>query len=609
MHTAKCRIPLVALILILGFCQISYAQDDDPTQKLADSLRRVGLGYKNKAQYAEALKFYHQSLQLFSTLDLHIEVADCHNKIGIVHYRLADYDSALHHYYISLNLNDSLEHKPGTLKNYINLSNYFARTHDYQSASEFNMRGQHLARELGNKPRLAHLYETCGNIFLEKRNPNLNFDSARHYFSNALEIFLSDNYQYGIGGAYQNIGLVFERKDDLDSAKFYYLKSLEIKKNINSRPDQVSLYQNLGNIEKKSSRFNSALDYYMNGFELAQSLGIKGRLHSLSGNIAEVYESIGNFRKALSWEKINHAYNDTIFNENKARQIAELNTQYETERTQQQLALSQAQVDRRTAERDGYLIALAVFLALAIVLVWIYSQRQKAVHSLRKKEKDLHSRRINELLLEQEVSSLNAMLDGQETERKRISQELHDRVGSLLTAAKYAFEGNGSDPESLGLLDNALEETRTLSHSLASGVLAKFGLVAAISDLKDSIESERAIRLVYETKGFEGRIDQAIEIDLYRILQELVSNTLKYANAQEITIRLEQTSHAVHIYYTDDGKGFNTDTVAGGIGLKNIEARCKKYNGQLAIESQPTKGMQLTLTIELLPDEKIIASG
>ena len=602
------------LVIILLFSRWCHA-DSGKTQSIplgythqADSIRRAGLQFKRAGEFRKALSHYHLALKHFDDLELLTEVADCHNKVGVAYFRLDEFDSALYHYYRSEQLNDSLQHKSGLLKNYVNLSNYFANEHDYVNAITFNNKGQKLALELDNVPLLATLYENIGIIYVDPKKPLVDIETAKYYFQQSLLIFLDFKHKPGVAGAYQNLGLVYEHLNQFDSAYQYYIQSLELQRELDNKIEMSALFLNLGNLTKENGQLNSALDFYNQGLELAQTYDSKGLVHSISGNIALVYTELGDFRKALEMEKLNHQYNDSLFNETKSQQIAELNAKYETEKKEKELAQARIDIERKTAERDGYLLALAVFLALAIVLVLIYQQRQQAIKALGAKEKDLYNRRVDELLLEQELKSLNAIMDGQEAERKRISRELHDRVGSLLTAMKFSFEEvNNSNSKTKNLLDEALEETRNLSHSLASGVLDKFGIVAAISDLINIIETDRNIIVEFKYEGFEKRINGKIEIDIYRILQELISNTLKHSFAKKIVIALTQSDRNIRLEYFDNGVGFDLGKNIGGIGLKNIEARSKKYNGNLNIESRSGKGMKLLLNIEIFEDETIIA--
>ena len=582
-----------------------------PQHKLrkAEFLRNKGIHLKNGGALSESIEVLDEALNLFIVAQDSGGIAATCNNLGISYWRMGHDDHALRYYLKARDINLVTENQVGLTKNYIAIGNLYSDSHEYSSALENYEEAEEILKTFEDVVLSALVSKNMGLMYGEHENPDYNAAKSIEYSQKSIAKYRALGDSFNVAGLYTNLGLMYENEGKLGKGENYYQRALELQEELQLKNDAAQSYFNLGNIYLQQNRILKAQTSFEKSYGLVVDTGGLSLLREVARKLAEVYRDLDQFQKSLEFFTVYDSLDNLLYTTEKEEIIQDLQTKYETERKEKELALTKAEVDRRTAERDGYLIALAVFLALAIVLVWIYSQRQKAVHSLRKKEKDLHNKRINELLLEQEVGSLNAMLDGQETERKRISQELHDRVGSLLTAAKYAFEGNGNDPESLGLLDNALEETRTLSHSLASGVLAKFGLVAAISDLKDSIESVRDIRMVYKTKGFEGRIDQTIEIDLYRILQELVSNTLKHANADEITIHLEQTSHEAHVYYTDDGTGFDTTTQADGIGLKNIEARSKKYNGQLTIDSQPTKGMQLTLTIELLPDEKIIAGG
>ncbi|PKK37412.1 hypothetical protein BWI96_05960 [Siphonobacter sp. SORGH_AS_0500] len=210
-------------------------------------------------------------------------------------------------------------------------------------------------------------------------------------------------------------------------------------------------------------------------------------------------------------------------------------------------------------------------------------------------------RQIEKLLQRQEIKATYAVLQAQEDERKRIAVDLHDRLGSRLAAVKLFFQAIPGTNEALTkgteLLDGAVTEVREIAHNLTSGVLIKFGLTAALLDLKETLEASRQLTIHLFIHPADLRLDIQTETSLYRIVQEIVSNALKHAKATELTVQLTLHETWVVLMVEDNGVGFAPTLVKRGMGLQNVEDRLNKMGGKLTIDTGLGRGT--TLTIEL----------
>lgn len=252
-------------------------------------------------------------------------------------------------------------------------------------------------------------------------------------------------------------------------------------------------------------------------------------------------------------------------------------------------------------------ISVLILLLTVIDLILLYRNR-KLKHE---KELDEHKRRIDDLLQRQEVENVNAMLKGQDAERKRIAQELHDRLGSILSTVKLHFSAveeqmnalkqqqHQSYGEATLLLDEAVDEVRRISHDLYEGSLAKFGFKTALLQLISAIEKANTVKILFIDNGVDEGIYKNHAQELYRITQELLSNTLKYSGATEITLQLSLKENTFDFMYEDNGKGFDKKYAenGSGIGYKNIAARVAKLNGNWHLDTHPGHGMTLLIEI------------
>lgn len=248
-------------------------------------------------------------------------------------------------------------------------------------------------------------------------------------------------------------------------------------------------------------------------------------------------------------------------------------------------------------------LILGITLVLGIVISILIYRNAKRKQLLAIQDKNIETQKVASLLKEQELIALNSMIEGQEKERKRIAEDLHDRLGSTLSAVKMYMdvlaEENPKYTKVNAIVDKAVNDTRQIAHNMLSGVLAKFGLLAALQDLKETIEASNQFMINLRSIQFDQRLESEIELHIYRIIQELVSNTLKHAQAAVVDIELRKSGNQnLTITYQDDGKGFESSSIHAGMGLKNIESRLKKINGNWTIDSSPMRGVKVIIQIK-----------
>ncbi len=247
-----------------------------------------------------------------------------------------------------------------------------------------------------------------------------------------------------------------------------------------------------------------------------------------------------------------------------------------------------------------------VLLLIAIILDFFLLFRKRK--TIARQEIELKERRIDELIRKQEIENVNTLLKGQNTERRRISQELHDRLGSILFTAKLY---NGNIEKKLdeikleqatgykkltGLLDEAVDEVRRISHDLYEGSLAKFGFSTALRQLIGAIVEANGVKITLQADSDFDQQDEAMQHELYAITQEMLSNTLKHAQATkiEISVKVEDT---IAYRYSDNGVGFAPSKSNDGIGLENIKQRAEKLNAEFKLDTAPAKGTLYYLSI------------
>ena len=216
-----------------------------------------------------------------------------------------------------------------------------------------------------------------------------------------------------------------------------------------------------------------------------------------------------------------------------------------------------------------------------------------------------------------EAAALNAMLEGQESERRRLAKDIHDGIGPLLSALRLNIENvhhriPEGDPKLEKSVENVTEllhiisqEIRNVSHALMPSVLLDFGLISALETLCQLADEGGQVHVTFFHSGLHKRLDQNTELSLYRIAQELLNNSLKYAKAQTITLQLIQHPDSILLMVEDDGIGFDRETMkknhSEGIGLRNVQTRVKFLGGAFTLDTRPGRGVVATIDIPYKP--------
>jgi len=206
-----------------------------------------------------------------------------------------------------------------------------------------------------------------------------------------------------------------------------------------------------------------------------------------------------------------------------------------------------------------------------------------------------------------ERSQLRAAIDAQEAERLRLARELHDSIGQQLSAVKFVISTAVFDCGALPLqeklesvnqaLAHILAEMRGICFNLAPDALADRGLVDAVRLLAEQVEKVSKIRVVVEYRGFPP-LSRSLETDLYRVIQEFISNGIRHGEATRMVIGFSHRSGNADIRLQENGRGFDPGIVQGhGMGLRNMQSRVRSHGGVLQLVSSPGKGVKARIRL------------
>lgn len=242
-------------------------------------------------------------------------------------------------------------------------------------------------------------------------------------------------------------------------------------------------------------------------------------------------------------------------------------------------------------------IFLMFFMGLVLLLFFYFSKKKIVQKELEKKE----------LEIEYQKDLILATLEVQETERKRIAQDLHDDISSklnivslnshLLTTPDLTEEEVSEITGNIiNLVSKALTNSRKIAHDLLPPVFDKFGFNAGLEELCFDLNSSKSVEVYYENNAKFNDNDKNRHLHVFRIIQELLNNSIKHGKASAISIIFNENKGIITCTYTDDGVGFDMNALKNkktGLGMKNIESRIMFLEGSMKIDSAVNKGINV----------------
>jgi two-component system, NarL family, sensor kinase len=405
---------------------------------------------------------------------------------------------------------------------------------------------------------------------------------------------------------------LFHQNSASQQALVYFGNALTTKIANHETLGEVEIRLEMAKIQLELKDGAAALVNLKNCASLATQAGNRAYLLATLDALAKANALEGNFNAAYVFAERHQNLKDSIFNADQTRIISEMNARFDNAALRDSLQVTEIAKNRaelRQKNQLNYLLggALLAGVLIALLLFQIYRTRT---------EQRLQAQQLAALEKQREADQLRSMINGEEQERKRIAQELHDGLGTLLATVKLQFnavqnelpeiDANRSYQKADNLLDEACTEVRQISYNLMPAILQQYGLEFALQDLCEGISRSGRLEISFIPYGLDYPFDDPTAVSIYRIVQELVKNTLRHAEAKELIVQLSIEDAQLSMIIEDDGKGFDVAEKLQnpGIGLQSIQSRLTLLNGSMEVESNPDLGTTFTIDIPLTPNNR-----
>ena len=392
----------------------------------------------------------------------------------------------------------------------------------------------------------------------------------------------------------------------------FYQEALDVHLESSNYEMIKSCFSSLIDLHTKEEQWEEAIQIINNGLEFSKSqeAGILTDSQHLQESFLQkkllILKKQSKFKESLHTLELINVLNDSLDRKSNLDVLQELNMQYETSKKEKEIAENKVEIARKTNQRN-LIVIIGAFFTFLFYYLWNRSKQKKLISE---QKQALQLQQINTLENEQKILSMSAMIEGQESERTRIAQDLHDGLGGLLSSIKTRFSlfqsksdetGEGENFEkTTGMIDQAVTEVRRISQNLMPNSLRINGLRAGIQQLANDLEHIHGLNTTLDiVENLDSTLSNQQEISIYRIIQEACNNVVKHSEAKSLFLQLSQFQKELILIIEDDGKGFEIASDYPTIGIKSIKTRVTHLNGTIDIDSKQDQGTTITVNIPL----------
>ena len=559
----------MALILVSNFFSFTVLANNEQTpNNEAAVIIKEAINLMKKGNYEKSLIKSRLGLSLAIRSNNNNLIASAYNTIAANFDQLSEYDKAFFYYHKGLTYANKTNND--VLKNWLNnnLGNiycfdkkqYEKGIYYYKKSLEYSSKIKDSSQIVFTKLNLTWAYFDIGRF--KEGLPYLKYINKHHEKQGDATTIVALNM---LNGMYYNY------KNEAEKARFYF-----------------------GNAIKLGNEGNEKSDLSYSHYEYSKFLLKNGDYKNAYKNLAlynSITEELNNDEKL---NKANVAGINLQIDEYK-REIDKIDSEFKTKKHE----LVQEQ-----SRNKKIVIVLLAILTLLFFLFYFYAQNVKLKHK----------NRLKDLRSKVQENTINATINGQELERKKIASFLHDNISALLSSAGMHLHAHISQNQSSSqeiiktkaILEEAHDQVRDLSHELMPSLLARFGLFDALEDLCEK-NSNSILHFKYSTSiDRNNRYEEDFEMKIYFIIMELLNNVIKHSQAEHAKLSLKKNDDALQIEIIDNGKGFDSKKfhILEGFGLNQIKARLNNLKGTIEINSKLNAGTVIKIIVPIDYHEK-----
>lgn len=364
---------------------------------MANCLNNLGNVYNDQGNYNQSLTYTRNASKLFSEIGDKRGVANTLSNMARTYLNLGVYSNALTYNFKALKIREEIKDKLGSSISFNNIGIVFANQNNHRDALKYYNRALDLKQQIDDKYGMGMVYNNMANTYTEQHN----YKDALINHLQALKVRTELGDKQGIGMSNINIGNVYLGQNKFEEAIAYYNKSLKVYEAIGEQAGIIEAYNGLGGTFEKQKKYKEALSYSENALAIARKINFKEGIRDAYSNLSRINEETGNYKESLKYNKLFGEVKDTLLNEKGTRQMAELNTRFETDKKEKEIALltKDQQLANKTLKeqrivRIGLISGLALLVILSFTLYNRYRFKQKANLLLEKQKQEIQNKNM-----------------------------------------------------------------------------------------------------------------------------------------------------------------------------------------------------------------------
>lgn len=565
-----------------------------------------GSVYFNFSKYEKAIALYHRSIAYARKAEHRMREAKAYTNMANAHYEKYDYDSALFYGLKSYEFYLSEKDTALALMSISNLTSYYDDAKMHQECLHWVNKGMALAERRNDPVSKARLCVAGAQSAVAADNTSEVFS----YLEKAAATALSIESAYYRSSIYQGVSGIYNDENEFILGNRYADSALKHLVMEEGGLYAASIYLTKGRALQGLKQTEQAISFYQESLALANQFSDYATLAEVYQSLAECAKEQGDFSNALQYLEKYIMYKDSVQSMEQQVLFAKVDAAYQKEQRLSEIAYLKSNgelLKLQMRQRLYWIVFLAISLMLVLVFVMVWRHIAKRNLAITKQTIEINESRIRQLEQEAQMVAMDAIIKGEQNERSRVAQDLHDGVGSLLSGLKLSLssmKGNMVISEEMAhafersilQLDNAITEMRRVAYNMMPEALVKYGLVDATKNFCDNINNSSQIEVIFEAIHFEVHLEKSKEVIAFRIIQELVNNAIKHSGGSRVIVQLSAQDNVVSLIVEDNGKGIPTDVSSKkGMGLESLKNRIQYLKGKIDFRNEVDKGLSVLI--------------
>jgi two-component system NarL family sensor kinase len=573
------------------------------------SMQAVVLAGKNRTDEAIAMDL--KAIEVAKTTPFKSIVANVYNNTAIIYNSRGDNSESLDCYLKAAAIYEQLRDSSSMAFVYGNIASVYDDLKEYRSGYLYALKGVALCRSRKQLHGLGSGLINISNALINMKR----FDSALIVSLEARAVAKNTNDLDELIETMANIDYAYAGLERFDPIKTNAEELMKLARSMDNKNGICYALFGLTDYYLHKKQYGMAVQLIREAIDTAKKNSLVIPLRSAYKQAGEVEIAKGDISGYTHYADLTDSMDALLLSDKILKNTQELDAKYSLNKKQTEIdELNQQEKAQQLILRQRNILnwALGILVLLVILAAILYRRNYRQHRRLLEADATLQRQFISQLEKEKQLLAAQAVLQGQVEERTRLAKDLHDGLGSILSGAKYSFtnmkenmiitpENAEAFERSMGMLDRSITELRRVAHNMMPEALMKFGLDTALKDFCNSVDQSGAVQLTYQSFEMEeGSIPAIVSSAVYRIIQELVNNILKHADATTALVQLVRKENTLSITVEDNGKGFDTAILQSvtGIGWLNLKNRVAYLNGTLDIQTGPGKGTSVNIEIK-----------